>query len=245
MSRIAFCQCGFIDPAAMNQTPSLSPLNGWFLESSAHASTEPGWAVPSLLLPFPMPMEDLILLFWRAREITVTYDITITPTDGGDSTNISGSAVIAVSTIISGPTYVPLDDEQQLITDNSSTLLFATNGDPLIFLWLNSLSYDGTNVWPQIEFGGSLSGSVPGLQFYDDPSFFATSITFTSTSVPGINGVPIYTVDGLDSYSGSITFEITRYWQYASTATPLPPDPGPVFDETTGVQLIVPAPPGL
>jgi hypothetical protein len=237
MSRIAFCMTGFLTNGS---TPSLSPINGWFW------LTPPVFAANTTGLPY-ISWPELFALAWNIQQITLTWDLVATPTNGNPPIPISGSQIIP---IVDETTVIPLTDEQQLVT-TLGTSLFQWNGPSpgLVFVFLpiaplidgtypnitSGLSWSQLNIIFNTPDVSSLNSTTTG-----DPS----SVTVTSATLPSLAGMTFTSAGGY-AWSGTISIEATAYWPYASTASPAPPNPGPIYDATTGATLITPVPGGL
>lgn len=190
MSRIGFYIISFIDNGF---PPSVSPLNGWFLNTAATA------AIPDFDFPRGISMDEAIMLCWRAKNLTFIYDVTLTP-DDGDPVDYNGSYEFFST---SGPTT-----ETDLLTivqrwqgsDDNSFVQFD----------MGNVGFDGTLIYPFFVFS---IGVGPILDF--DTSGTITSVGFTSVSIPSLSGLPVYTSTDVGiTWSGTINLEITEYWTY-------------------------------
>lgn len=249
MSRIGFCICGFITGTPL-ETP---PVNGWWMLEIPLLN--PGFSGNSSN-PIGFTVEDYRRLFWNIQELTLTYNLTITPAMGGPPpTNPMGTLVAEMSD--GGGTVVP--DELGLVkttgtaqfpaSDANASLLFSfgvnftqfapgstlpcwPNGFDISFEYLNS-------------FGLPARGTINNFLGY-----FACPVTISSTSLPWVNAFVFQQqTDPSDptepTITGSMTLEATAYWEYDNSLSPPPGTNGPIFDATTGVQLITPAPLGF
>lgn len=221
MSRIAYSICGLF-PAGT--TPAFDVVNGWFWQFPASTDDVPG--NPGLF-PFPFSLLDCVQNVWNRNQISVDFDVTydngtdppVTATDSGvfDAQHSSG---------------IPFADEQELV--GQSDLNFQGNGagGNLIF----ALDPCRLNI-----FSGDLyvvitcSGTVAGLNFSFDPTLMGeTSITVAS-NIPSINSQTAFADPSVASdITGTLNINATSYWGYDG-----------VFDTSSGVQLIIPAPGGL
>lgn len=229
MSRIAFRICGFIDSG----DPSLSPLNGWYWPSAPFPQP-PANPLPNSEFPVVVSPQDLIALYWRINELTVTFDI-----DSTSGQNVSETDVLDLSSI-------GVTNEQQLITADAVLFQNEIAGSQLTF----ELSPDQIqpDAWPPVNlypvfFLSVLIDSGFELTLYDQGNG-PTSITISSSTIPSLDGLSLYAPDPASgfTYSGTMSIEATGYWPYASTASPAPPDPGPIYDSATGAVLITPIP---
>lgn len=239
MSRIAFCICGFQGPGTSG-TPSLSPINGWFW------LTDPFFSPNISGLPY-VSWQDCFALAWNIKEITITWDLTaITPGSAGPvTTTPNGSQVIP---IFNGGVNVPVANEQGLITGFNNAYIafqFFGGGDIQEFFIPVGPAIDGTAPditsglsWLQltIVFLTSPPGTT-GSQLTAGSAAPTAAVTVTSSTIPSFAGMQFNEGQG-STWTGTISIEATAYWPYDNGT-------GPIFDATTGAQLIFPVPEGL
>lgn len=236
MARIAFCVCGFLTDGS---AASIAPLNGWFWLQEPTAAPD---ILPSMDFPIIYSAADGVLLAWRIQTLTLTWDITFTP-DGESPQEFSGTQS---GNIESGA--VDLSDETDLVNVVGDTEFLLQNletGNATleIFMFRMCLDAEG-NLY--IATSLTFSTGVIGLSIYPDPDGEESGISITSSSIPSFDGVPLYCSSPPGgSYSGTVSIEATSYWAYDNGLSPPPSTNGPVFDTTTGAQLITPAPGGL
>lgn len=167
-------------------------------------------------------MAEAVMLCWRANAIALNYDLTYTPTDGGDPISYSGSNFLSLTT---GQTT-----ETDLIFGNIGGPAWEGADDNSIaqFSMVN-IGFDGTLIFPLFTI---TIGTGPTLSLAGDPTD-VTSIELTSSSIPSLGGLPTYAGDA-DGWSGTVSLEVNGYWSYDG-----------IWDTTTGAQLISPIPEGL
>lgn len=212
MSRIAFCQCGW--PGFVNDPVTNALLN---YDKRCHfpfifPGTAPG---PT----FTKSFADTFKYYWNVATLNYNYNVTLPST-----------IVIAAS-----GTFPPGDstDEIQLVLPGSLILGFPTGGN-----WTESgaraLGYDA----PTSNFIYQVAFSATGLS--SDSSVFSSPVASAVVgTVLGVN-IPMFE-ETTATATGSFTVTLGTYWAY-DNGKPGPAPNGPIFDTTTGAQLITPVP---
>lgn len=235
MSRIGLCITGFQDASDPTQAPpTLSPLNCWLWLVKVPLPT-----LPDPNYPLIFTTDDAVNLSWRAKELTLTYDLTQTDPVSGDSTNFTGSIVMEMM----NTTGDTISDEQNIVGNLGQTIFTGTDANGVFeilpgFTGLDSVSNDLYIELQMNLLGLSLSGfggSTP------------TSVAFTSGTIPSMGGSIVYDPVPSDAptWTGTIGLEITAWWPYDNGLSPPPSTNGPIWDATSGAQLITPVPQGL
>lgn len=217
MSRIAFCETGFV---TNGNPPAL--LNGWFSMRDPVLYTSPAG------YPYTFDPADIFRLNWNIKQITLTADLVATPTGGGGiPVPIAGSVAIDSSSA----------DETGIITGFGQTFPSSSGSFPL-FLQPAIIALDDLAIptvqYPSIPGVGLAVDSINGFSLILDPSS-PTGVVISSTTIPSFNGLDT-TDAGANpaTWSGTYSIEATEYWTYDG-----------VFDGATGSQLLTPAPQGL
>lgn len=224
MSRLGFSLTGWSDPG--DGDPSLT--NGWFLQAQPETSTTP---IDSHPQPFTVP--DCVLLCWRAKKLTFTYDVTYA--DSGPIPPPPPIEYAGSFDCTQGAT-----DEKQLV---GSGVTFAGSDSVGAFTIVpTDVQLITGQLWPALGIGGAVFGGLTFANAADADPTDQTPITFSSSSIPSLNGIPVYAVGGAPTdWTGTMSVEVSEWWPYDNGKPGGDPN-GPIWDATSGDQLIFPLP---
>ncbi|HEX8309938.1 MAG TPA: hypothetical protein VF614_01395 [Chthoniobacteraceae bacterium] len=231
MSRSAFCECGHIENG---QPPSLDPLNGWFWPRLPQTNEPP----PSIVGFTPA---EFFSLWWNIRKLRIAGEQSRVRQDPEDeetdgeiygTTNFDFTADLPGSEIDLVATAPEFDGFVSLAVGDSVTQFVVTLQLNLHDFW----RFEADElIYPSIAISVGQASAAHSVQVLGDrPSAFTVTILGHS--------VPMWETDGetTDLITGSLTITAGEFWEYRDDD-----ELNPIYDATTGEQLIFPLPTGL